>query len=290
MTIRTILVAASGGSASEGAIELACRLASRLRAHVEGFHVVNDARAALAMAGGDMGIPPPELFEQFSAEAVAHAARTKASFEAIAERHHLPLRSTASSASEEPSPSAYWREATGYAPSLVAQRGRFFDLVILGRSERVVDEPYTRTIEETLEMAGRPILLAPADCPDAIGSVIAVAWNGSPEAVRAVAASLPLLTQAETVCLITIGEADAANGVAALMEHLAWHGIRATPSVLPQPAGMTAGEALLGAAAAISADLLVMGGYGRRPWREALFGGATREVLARKTMPLLLVH
>jgi nucleotide-binding universal stress UspA family protein len=33
-----------------------------------------------------------------------------------------------------------------------------------------------------------------------------------------------------------------------------------------------------------------MGGYGHRPWREALFGGVTREVLATGPIPLLLVH
>jgi nucleotide-binding universal stress UspA family protein len=36
--------------------------------------------------------------------------------------------------------------------------------------------------------------------------------------------------------------------------------------------------------------LLVMGGYGRGPWREMFFGGATRELLAASLLPLLLVH
>lgn len=289
MTIRTILVAASGGSASEGAIELACHWATRLRAHVEGFHVVNDARAALAMAGGDMGIPSTALFEQLNADAEAHAAKTRASFKAIIARHQIPTRSRPHSESAEPLPSAGWREATGYAPTLVAERARFFDLVVLGRSERVVGEPSTRTIEETLEECGRPILLAPAECPVTSGSVIAIAWNGSSQAVRAIAASLPLLARAETVTLIMIGEADDGGSLAALVEYLSWHGIRAT-SVTAQPAGKSAGEALLDAAAAMDADLLIMGGYGRRPWREALFGGATHDMLVRKTMPLLLVH
>jgi nucleotide-binding universal stress UspA family protein len=33
-----------------------------------------------------------------------------------------------------------------------------------------------------------------------------------------------------------------------------------------------------------------MGGYGHAPWREALFGGATREAVKAMTMPLLLMH
>lgn len=129
MTTRTILAAASGGSASEGAIELACRWASRLRAHVEGFHVLNDARATLAMAGSDLSVPSPELFEQLSADANAHAAKTRASFEAIIARHGIPTRSRPHSVSAEPLPSACWRQVTGYAPTLVAERARFFDLV-----------------------------------------------------------------------------------------------------------------------------------------------------------------
>src|SRR5438094_10056215 len=50
-SIRTILVGASGGLASNGAIELACRFADRLRAHVEGFHVVPDPIAVFGAVG-----------------------------------------------------------------------------------------------------------------------------------------------------------------------------------------------------------------------------------------------
>ena len=54
-SIRTILVGASGGSASNGAIELACRFADRLCAHVEGFHVLIDPIAVFASAGAGEG-------------------------------------------------------------------------------------------------------------------------------------------------------------------------------------------------------------------------------------------
>jgi nucleotide-binding universal stress UspA family protein len=36
--------------------------------------------------------------------------------------------------------------------------------------------------------------------------------------------------------------------------------------------------------------LLVMGGYGHAPWREVLFGGATREVIGTSLLPVLLSH
>ena len=59
---------------------------------------------------------------------------------------------TVSQLGEQPSqsrPSANWRVETGFAPLLLSRQARFFDLVVLGRSDRVVDLPHTDTIEET---------------------------------------------------------------------------------------------------------------------------------------------
>ena len=57
MTIQTILYAASGGSAGEGAAELACLLARRFGAHIEGFHVRADPRQAALAFGDGFGSP-----------------------------------------------------------------------------------------------------------------------------------------------------------------------------------------------------------------------------------------
>ena len=54
--------------------------------------------------------------------------------------------------------------------------------------------------------------------------------------------------------------------------------------------GVGPGELVLAAARDHACDLLVMGGYSRSPWREMLFGGATRDVVGRSLLPLLLSH
>ena len=63
MAIRTILAATSGGTASNGAIKLACRLARRFSAHVEGYHVMLDpapcARSFRALGTHGLGLPMP---------------------------------------------------------------------------------------------------------------------------------------------------------------------------------------------------------------------------------------
>ena len=290
MTIRTVLVAASGGSATEGAIELACRLTAQLGAHVEAYHVLVDPVAVLMTLGaGDGFAVPQSSFEAMSANAEAAAGKVEAAFEVTAKRHGLVLRDAAPSAGSSVEGASYcWRQETGYAPTHVAQRARFFDLVVLGRSERAIKEPYTDTIEETLRYSGRPVLLAPAVAPTALGRSVAFGWNGSDESVRALATALPILAQAEKVTAITAGEE---SDITELTAYLAWHGVAAQHRNVPLGSGDRIGGTLLGAAHELGADLLVMGGYGQRPWRQMLFGGVTREVIGADTkLPLLLVH
>ena len=54
--------------------------------------------------------------------------------------------------------------------------------------------------------------------------------------------------------------------------------------------GVGTGELVLAEARDHGADLLVMGGYGHSPWREMIFGGATRQVVSTASLPILLAH
>ena len=289
--IKTILVGASGGSASNGAIELACRLADRLRAHVEGLHVLIDPIAVLASASAGEGFAfSGDVVAEMAEEADANAAQTKSSFKEIATRHHLPYRNPAQiAAARDGGPSVGWRAETGDPSHLVAERARFFDLIVLGRSSRVVDEPSSNTIEAVLARSGRPVLLAPAVPAATLGQALAIAWNGSPQAVRALAVSLPLLVAAESVLVITVGD-DSDSDIPAVLDYLAWHGITAKHRQIPAVSSDSTGVLLLNAAQEAGADMLVMGGYGHKPWREALFGGVTRDIISTSLFPLLLMH
>jgi nucleotide-binding universal stress UspA family protein len=280
----TILVAASGGSASNGAIELACRMAKRFEAHLECFHVLPDPRQFIMMTGIDMPVTA-ELIDRIVQDGKEVAARTKAEFEKAAARHSLPLDGTGRNA-----PSANWREQTGYGPTAVAGRARFFDLVVLGRSERVVEQPHTDAVEQTLIRSGRPVLLAPMKVPAALGDVVAIGWNGSAAAVRAVSGSLTLLRAARSVVVVSVGTRDEGVSGNDIVAYLFWQGVAARQiNVLPVN-GAGPGEQLLAAARDQGADLLVMGGYGHAPWREMLFGGATRQLVGTSLLPLLVAH
>jgi len=76
-----------------------------------------------------------------------------------------------------------------------------------------------------------------------------------------------------------------------LAEAQAWlarHGISARAR--HEPAAGDVGETLLSRAADLSADLLVMGGYGHARVREWVLGGATRQLLGHMTLPTLMAH
>ncbi len=291
MELRTILAAVSGGSASFGAVELACRLARRFGSHVEAFHVQLDPREIAVAAADPFGAPLAGVFiEEAMRGAAEMRARARGVFDEAVGRHGLRVCDDAPPPGADAAllhqASAGWREEKGYSATAIASRARLFDLLVLGRSGRVVDEPHSVSVEEALLASGRPVLIAPAEPAEVLGETIAVAWNDSPESAKALAAAMPFLSGAREVHVLSVGQAAAID----LAAHLAWYGIRASADSVDVVKGVGAGELVLAAARDRQADLLVMGGYGHNPWRELLFGGATREVVGTSLLPVLLAH
>lgn len=123
---------------------------------------------------------------------------------------------------------------------------------------------------------------------------VAIGWNGSIEAVRAVHAALPLLKAADHVTVLR-------DGALALKSedvqpppfdptlYLRSHGVKVSERpVYANPLG--AGKVMLGDAMRQSADCLVMGAYGHARVRERVLGGATRYILEQADIPVLMQH
>jgi nucleotide-binding universal stress UspA family protein len=285
MTYRRILAAISGGSASQATTDVACRLAKEFGANVEGFHVKWDAVAISAMTAGMLGLSIDGIaLQRLVADSEAAARRAGETFRKRAEKAGLvPF------ADDRNVPSFGWHFAKGSAPELVAREAILYDLVVLGRSDRAIDEPSSYAIEETLTKSGRPVLLTPSTAPAELGQHIAIGWNGSAQAARAVSAGLPLLKRAEKVSIITVGKEWSA-GSAAITEYLAWHAIEAHHLEHARQSGKNAGARLIEQAQTAGADMLVMGAFAHAPWQEALFGGASQEALKASSLPILLSH
>jgi nucleotide-binding universal stress UspA family protein len=136
-----------------------------------------------------------------------------------------------------------------------------------------------------------------------------VAWSDSRESARALRDSLPLLSRASHVEVISFagGEVGSLGPSRAALDrvvsYLSSHGIQAAPTVLSQAntsmgermlrgglSDVAAAEALLSHAADMSADFIVMGGYGHSRLWELVLGGVTRTMLETMTVPVLMSH
>lgn len=284
---KTILVPVADGATAAASLDAAFGLAATFGAHVVGLHVRTDPTSAVPLVGEGMsGAMVEEMMSVAERQSAERAGRARAAFDAACARHAVPL------ALSPPvqGPTAQWDDTVGREEEAVAWRGRLSDLVVLGRPAEGAEAPSLMTLNAALMESGKPLLLAPPTPPATIGKRVAVAWNGSAEAGRAVAFALPLMKRAEAVTVISLTEdsrtASAPGGE--LCAFLAWHGIQAECKVVH--AGAQAGHVLLNECAAAGADLLVMGAYTHSRLRQLILGGVTRHVLTQSEIACLMCH
>jgi hypothetical protein len=144
-------------------------LAWRFSSHLEGYHVRLDPREMARIGADGFGTAlTGELVELPMRDAADASAGARRLFDAALPINDAPPSPDAEAAFTR-QVSACWREETGHGATRVADRARFFDLLVLGRSDRVVDEPHSAAVEEALLASGRPVLIAPVEPPQAIG-------------------------------------------------------------------------------------------------------------------------
>jgi len=164
------------------------------------------------------------------------------------------------------------------------------DLTVLGRPGGVVDRSEV-LFEEMLFGAARPVLLAvPGQKPVEKIEKIALAWDGSSHAARALAAALGLFPVKTADVLVVSGEKDLSGIVPAtkIAAHIERHGVKANVVELRMDKDVAA--TIDGHASKAGADLIVMGGFGRSRLREFVLGGVTRKLSQTAQTPLLLAH
>lgn len=282
MSLRIIMVPLFDVDADETALAAAFTIAQRFDGHVVGLFVRPDLRSAAPVTGD----PVMHLIE---AEIVCRRDNARTRFEAARAAAGVPCVDAPSGLGSN---SAQWREVGGrYEEAIPAEAG-LADLVVFGRDGGARDTVDVRrvAVEAALLGGGRPLLLAPRAPPQRIGNQIAIAWNGSLEAVRALTGAMPFLERAAGVYILTAEtwRTRARAGVA-LTAYLDWHGIayeRRPVEVRGEPVG----AAILRATGEAGADLLVMGGYGRTQLGKMVPGGVTGYVLTHARRSVLMAH
>jgi nucleotide-binding universal stress UspA family protein len=263
MAYRTVLMALTGDNGLEARLQTAQALARRFDAVLVGMHVMPPPFIPIPDGEG-LAYVLPELIE----------AQRKVN-QGVKERVRLAFQRICGTGS-----TAVWQEAEGEPERLLAEAARTVDLVLVPKGDEG-----SHVVEQLAMAAGVPVLMLPRDTSDAIGTSILAGWNASREAARALHEALPFLCVAQRVVLCAVGE-EAARNLEAAEAMLKRHGAAVEPQAIDQPDG-DAGEVLLAQAAALGADLVVMGTYGHARLRELVFGGATRHVLRTATLPVL---
>lgn len=177
---------------------------------------------------------------------------------------------------------------------LTAARSHDLTAIILDGS----DAQRQQEAETLIFASGGPVFVCPGEEAQvpvaeerATSFKVMIAWDGSKEASRALRDALPLLERADTVWILTIDDDKAIDrdGIVGAQLFLERHGV---PSrhLLQTRGAAPIGEVLQENALEHGADMLVMGAYGRSRIQEFILGGATRAIVRKPRLPVLLSH
>jgi nucleotide-binding universal stress UspA family protein len=276
--IKDIMVHLDGSPEDEIRLEHGQALASPGRAHLIGLFTnqMPDLTIAMPMDGGAAAMQVlTELEDQARKDGDAAAKR-------LTER----LASL-----QVPSELRRLDEISGVLSARVVEQAHCADLFIATRPYGEADSPvWTDLVEAVLFGSGRALLLVPPGRhrQGPIQTVL-VAWNGSREAARALREGLPFIEQAARTVVLVVDPPSDTMPWAEVEGHLARHGVVAEV-ITAESQDRHVADVILDEARRLSADLVIMGGYGHTRLRELVFGGATRDVLTASESPLLVAH
>ena len=199
---------------------------------------------------------------------------------------------------------------------MIARLTSYADLVFAAKPYGPGHTPLqVATLEAVLFGTGAPVIVVPdtgagggadarsdsrsdmdADAGAAAGKPygrIVVAWNETEAALAAIRGALPMLKAAAHVDIVMVDppshspERSDPGGAITLM--LSRHGVKAEVAILSRSLPRVS-DVLARFALEHAADAIVMGAYSHSRLREAIFGGATRDMLEAAHLPLIMAH
>ena len=273
--IKDIVVNLTIGVERDAAANYAISLASIFKAHLVGVAFVYDPKVSANLI---VGIPA-ELIDAQRATTKQLANEAVARFEALAKLAGVMTESQMIDV------------APGHVGDTFGRLARSFDLSVIRQAEPNKVEQEVPIIEGALFKSGRPVIVVPyVQTQGAQFDRVMVGWDGSRTAARAIGDAMPVLERAKMIEVFTVVAGPTKNtelpGID-IGQHLSRHGLKVEVKRIPAE-GINVPEAILSHAADISADFMVMGGYGHSRLREYVLGGATRGILTSMTLPTLM--
>ena len=275
--IKDIVVNLALARAHDPATDYALSVARTFNAHITGIVFIYDPVISPTIMDGVSA----EWIDAQRAESKAIAQAAIDRFEQAAARDGLSFRHC-------------MIEATlGGATDLFGRIGRRFDLVVVCQREPDHLSPSDMFVEAGLFESGRPVIIVPyIQQQDLRLERVLVCWDGGRTAARAMGDAMPFLTRTKAVDIVIVATGRAKSDEipgADIGHHLARHGINVdVKHIVAEDVDVP--NTILSYAADVSAEMIVMGGYGHSRLREFVLGGATRDILASMTVPILMSH
>jgi nucleotide-binding universal stress UspA family protein len=165
------------------------------------------------------------------------------------------------------------------------------DLLVVGHP-RPGGLPDDMSTGQILLASGVPLLILPNDWKgEAIGEKVIIGWNASPEARRAVSDAMCFLLDAKSVTALVVDPAGCkwlGEQVGCdISRHLGRHGAKVEVEQVASR-GRPIAEVILGHAMQNGCDLLVVGARNPEHLREIVLGSATRTLLTKMPVPVLI--
>jgi len=274
--LKDVLLNLSVGTNEDGARDYAISFARQFDVHLVGVaFAVEPIELALIVENG-----PPEWFDQLMREAEAAADAAVTAF-------NEAIRGSGVLAEAR-------RITTTVAgcTDLFGQMARRYDVSIIRQTDPDEVGLNSLMIESALFNSGRPVFVVPYVHRGAARFDRGlICWDGSRNAARAVGDAMPLLQRAKSVQIVIVGNQSKSREIpgADIAQHLAQHGVNVEIKQIIA-SDIDVGNIILSHAADISADFMVMGGYGHSRLREFILGGVTRNILNTMTLPIFMSH
>ncbi len=179
-----------------------------------------------------------------------------------------------------------WRVVDGHSSAALLFQARRSDLAILPAAG-LIPGPDCHAPELIGLESGGPILILPQPSEAmSIGHKILIGWNNTRQAARAIHDAMPILVNADSVCVLSVMTEDDLEPLAdrRLADHLRQHGVSVN---LARRHG-DAAEEIAAEARELEADILVIGLRGGEPGAQQALGDVTRRFVRTVSLPVFL--
>lgn len=291
-TFKDIMVKIDDRETAAAALETALIAARKFTAHLDVFHIKPQPSCLVPVPVVSSDIASFVVNEVVTADEQAAdetADKAHALFDEFVANHGL--RKTDAPQKNIGEVSAEYREFDGDEAEMTAWCARAADLMVLPRPTESNLDNGLEIVNAAVMEGGSAVLLAPQTKNPSLGERIAVLWDGSEEASKAVSYAIPFLVRAQEVVIIeTEVPLEEIAGAAELAKRLAWHEIDAQVVKMPEISSVSERAAEVVKQTCAHYDMLVMGAYTQSSMRRWILGSFTKNLILNADIALLMSH